>query len=76
MAPSIFASYSHDSESHSDWVTSPGSFRIRRAVPLVGGPTPPRVVLTLLPEAQEPCRVHTTPISLGIPTRRRYGIRP
>ena len=28
------------------------------------------------PEAQEPCRVHTTPISLGIPTRRRYGIRP
>ena len=34
------------------------------------------VVRTLLPEAQEPCRVHTTPISLGIPTRRRYGIRP
>ena len=56
--------------------TSPGSFRIRRAVHLVGGPTPPRVVRTLLPEAQEPCRVHTTPISLGIPTRRRYGIRP
>ena len=38
--------------------------------------TPPRVVRTLLPEAQEPCRVHTTPISLKIPTRRRYGIRP
>ena len=55
---------------------SPGSFRIRRAVQLVGGPTLPRVVRTLLPEAQEPCRVHTTPISLGIPTRRRYGIRP
>ncbi len=55
---------------------SSGSFRIRRAVQLVGGPTPPRVVRTLLPEAQEPCQVHTTPISLGIPTRRRYGIRP
>ena len=29
--------------------------------------------------AQTPCRVHTAhpfPISLGIPTRRRYGIRP
>ena len=27
-------------------------------------------------QAQKPYRVHTTPISLGIPTRRRYGIRP
>ena len=35
-----------------------------------------RLELFVLPEAQEPCRVHTTPISLGIPTRRRYGIRP